>query len=82
MLKSSFIYDMTPEIKEEQSAAEAAVERWEEETLKKVTAKSPERKTSFEGVSLEPVKRLYTDADTENVSEIGFPGEFPYKTGF
>src|ERR671921_382065 len=72
---------MTPDIKEELSAAKAAVERWEEETLKKVTDKSPERKTSFEGVSLEPVERLYTEADTENVSEVGFPGEFPYKRG-
>ena len=72
---------MTPDIKEELSAAKAAVERWEEETLKKVTDKSPERKPSFEGVSLEPVNRLYTEADTENVSEVGFPGEFPYKRG-
>ena len=72
---------MTPDIKEEISAAKASVERWEQETLKNVTDKSPERKTSFEGVSLEPVNRLYTEADTENVSEIGFPGEFPYKRG-
>ena len=72
---------MTPDIKEELSAAKAAVERWEEETLKKVTDTSPERKASFEGVSLEPVERLYTEADTENISEIGFPGEFPYKRG-
>ncbi|MGI8812248.1 MAG: acyl-CoA mutase large subunit family protein [Pyrinomonadaceae bacterium] len=72
---------MTPEIKEELSASRGAVERWEEETLKKVTDKSPERKKAFEGVSLEQVERLYTEADTENVSEIGFPGEFPYKRG-
>src|SRR5215218_7619839 len=72
---------MTPDIKEEISAAKAAVERWEEETLKNVTDKSPERKQSFEGVSLEPVNRLYTEADTEDVSEVGFPGEFPYKRG-
>jgi methylmalonyl-CoA mutase, N-terminal domain len=51
--------------------------RWEEETLQKVLDKSPERKTSFEGVSLESVERLYT----EPVDEIGFPGEFPYKRG-
>src|SRR5687768_4199160 len=77
---------MTPEIKEavnqsKESAARAAVERWEEETVKKVTEKSPERKPSFEGVSLEPVNLLYTEADLENVGEIGFPGEFPYKRG-
>ena len=72
---------MTPEIKEELSVSKAAVERWENETLKKVTDKSPERKTSFEGVSLEPVNRLYTEADVENIGNIGFPGEFPYKRG-
>ena len=43
--------------------------------------KTAERKKSFEGVSLEPVERLYTEADTENIEEIGFPGEFPYKRG-
>src|SRR5829696_2273576 len=71
----------TTEAREAESAAKAAVERWEEETVKKVTDKSPERKKSFEGVSLEPVERLYTEADTEGMSEIGFPGEFPYKRG-
>ncbi|MDQ3491036.1 MAG: methylmalonyl-CoA mutase family protein [Acidobacteriota bacterium] len=72
---------MTPEIKEAQTASKAAVERWESETLKKVTDRSPERKPSFEGVSLEPVDRLYTAAVTENVGDIGFPGEYPYKRG-
>jgi methylmalonyl-CoA mutase, N-terminal domain len=49
--------------------------------LQKVLEKTQERKKSFEGVSLEPVERLYTEADTENIDEIGFPGEFPYKRG-
>src|SRR5207244_633234 len=61
--------------------AEADVERWEDETLRPVLAKTPERKSSFEGVSLEPVERLYTAADSGDISEIGFPGEFPYKRG-
>ncbi|MFN3330778.1 MAG: methylmalonyl-CoA mutase family protein, partial [Pyrinomonadaceae bacterium] len=55
--------------------------RWEEETLKPALEKMPERKEKFMGVSLEPVKRLYTEADLENVSEIGFPGEYPYRRG-
>ena len=71
----------TTETKKVTSAAQAEVERWQEETLSGVLKKTPERKRSFEGVSLEPVERLYTVADTENVSEIGFPGEFPYKRG-
>ncbi|HEX8247344.1 MAG TPA: methylmalonyl-CoA mutase family protein [Pyrinomonadaceae bacterium] len=71
------------EVKEALTPAQAAVERWEEESLKKVTDKTPERKARFEGVSLEPVERLYTEADTENIppEEIGFPGEFPYTRG-
>ncbi len=70
-----------PEVKEAITNAEQEKERWEAETLQKVVDKSPERKQSFEGVSLEPVERLYAEADAENLDEIGFPGEFPYKRG-
>jgi methylmalonyl-CoA mutase N-terminal domain/subunit len=70
-----------PEVKEVLSAKQTELERWERETLAKVLDKTPERKTSFEGVSLEPVERLYTEAATENQDEIGFPGEYPYKRG-
>ncbi|HEX8636969.1 MAG TPA: methylmalonyl-CoA mutase family protein, partial [Pyrinomonadaceae bacterium] len=69
------------ETKEALSEKQAEAKRWERETLQKVLDKSPERKKSFEGVSLEPVERLYTEAETENVDEIGFPGEYPYKRG-
>jgi methylmalonyl-CoA mutase N-terminal domain/subunit len=69
------------EAKEAISESQAEKERWEKETLQKVLDKTSERKKSFEGVSLEPVERLYTEADAENLSEIGFPGEFPYKRG-
>jgi methylmalonyl-CoA mutase N-terminal domain/subunit len=74
-----------PEIEEKiASEIESEVERWETETLNPVLNKIPERKKSFEGVSLEPVERLYTAADTENIDfkdDIAFPGEFPYKRG-
>jgi methylmalonyl-CoA mutase, N-terminal domain len=73
-----------PETKEVLSEKQAERARWEEETLNPVLEKKAERKKSFEGVSLEPVERLYTDADTENIdakNEIGFPGEFPYTRG-
>ena len=70
----------TVEAKSKVSEAAAAVERWEGDTLAKTLAKTPERKASFEGVSLEPVERLYTEADTED-GEVGFPGEYPYKRG-
>ncbi len=71
-----------PETKEKfASEAQAETNRWENETLQKVLSKTPERKEKFEGVSLESVERLYTEADTETVEEIGFPGEYPYKRG-
>jgi methylmalonyl-CoA mutase N-terminal domain/subunit len=73
-----------PETKESKSEKQAEAQRWEAETLNPVLEKKPERKKSFEGISLEPVERLYTEADTENINskeEIGFPGEFPYTRG-
>ena len=70
-----------PEVKEILSEKQTELERWETETLQKVLDKTPERKTSFEGISLEPVERLYTAADTESLDEVGFPGEYPYKRG-
>jgi methylmalonyl-CoA mutase N-terminal domain/subunit len=72
--------DMTREIKESATTAQHEKQRWEEETLKDALERTPERKRSFEGVSLEPVERLYTEADTEGI-EAGFPGEYPYKRG-
>ena len=73
-----------PDTKEVTSGEEAAVERWEQETLEPVLRKRPERKQRFETVSLEEVKRLYTPADTSEVNyerDISFPGEFPYTRG-
>lgn len=68
------------EIKEKLSNATEEKQRWEQETLQKVLDKTPERKKSFEGVSLEPVERLYTESEAEDL-EVGFPGEYPYKRG-
>src|SRR6185503_4998030 len=70
-----------PETKEVLSEKRIGVERWEKETLEPVLNKKAERKNTFEGVSLEPVERLYTEADTENLETEGFPGEFPYLRG-
>jgi methylmalonyl-CoA mutase N-terminal domain/subunit len=71
-------------VKTAESAAQEEKMRWEDETLQPVLERKAERKQSFEGVSLEPVERLYTSADTEDITakeEIGFPGEFPYTRG-
>jgi methylmalonyl-CoA mutase N-terminal domain/subunit len=73
-----------PETKESSSPAEVERERWEHETLKPALEKHPERKKSFQTVSLEEVEPLYTPADTANVEfdrDISFPGEFPYTRG-
>ena len=58
----------------------AETERWDKETLAPVLEKAPERRASFEGVSLVPVDRLYTAADSAT-ADVGFPGEYPYKRG-
>ena len=72
------------EVKEIASPEQAAVERWEDETLAPVLEKRPERKKAFETVSLDAVERLYTPADVLDVDfdrDISFPGEFPYTRG-
>ena len=73
-----------PETKEINSAADEAVERWEEKTLEPALTKHPERKKRFETVSLEEVNRLYTPADVAEQDfdkDISFPGDFPYTRG-
>ncbi len=72
-----------PETKEG-SPVEVEKERWEQETLEPALNKHPERKKSFQTVSLAEVDRLYTPADTEDLDfnrDISFPGEFPYTRG-
>src|SRR5215211_7232906 len=72
-----------PETKES-SPNEVERERWEQQTLEPALEKHPERKKSFQTVSLEEVERLYTPADTADVDftrDISFPGEFPYTRG-
>ena len=73
-----------PETKESSSPAEVERERWDQETLKPALDKVPERKKSFQTVSLEEVERLYTPADVADLDfdrDISFPGEFPYTRG-
>jgi methylmalonyl-CoA mutase, N-terminal domain len=72
------------ETKESSSPVEVEKERWENETLDPALAKRPERKNSFQTVSLKEVDRLYTPLDTEHLDfsrDISFPGEFPYTRG-
>src|SRR5262245_49706922 len=72
-----------PEAKES-SPSEIARENWEEQTLKPALEKHPERKQSFQTVSLEEVERLYTPEYTAALDfarDISFPGQFPYTRG-
>src|SRR6478672_10469574 len=72
------------ETKESSSPVEVEKERWEEQTLGPALSKHPERKKSFQTVSLAEVNRLYSPADIEDLDfsrDISFPGEFPYTRG-
>ncbi len=60
------------------------LERWEQETLQDSLDRFPERRSQFITTSSEPVKRLYTPADSqqkEYLEEIGFPGQYPFTRG-
>lgn len=62
----------------------AALQQWEETTLKESLEKRPERRTSFITTSSEPVNRLYTPldlADLDYQRDLGLPGQFPYTRG-
>jgi len=57
---------------------------WEKNTLKKVLNKHPERKNEFTTISDMHIERLYTPEDLIDIdylSNIGFPGEWPYTRG-
>ncbi len=57
--------------------------RWEEETVKPVTERYPERRETFETLSGIPLQRVYTPADVEvnYLRDVGFPGEYPFTRG-
>ena len=70
------------EIKEG-SSEQLAPDRWEEQDLKPARPRG-ERKTSFQTVSLEEVKRLYSSSDIADIdieNDLAFPGQFPYTRG-
>ncbi len=58
--------------------------QWEENTLKKVLERHPERKSEFKTISDMHIERLYTPEDLVGIDylrDIGFPGEWPYTRG-
>jgi methylmalonyl-CoA mutase N-terminal domain/subunit len=61
-----------------------ALEKWEETSLQKALASLPERRESFVTTSSEPINRLYTPLDVEDLdyaADLGLPGEYPYTRG-
>lgn len=57
---------------------------WEDNVLKKVLDKHPERKKDFKNLSKIRIENLYTPADTEGfdyLKDSGFPGDFPFTRG-
>jgi methylmalonyl-CoA mutase N-terminal domain/subunit len=58
--------------------------QWEDNTLKKVLVKHPERKKEFTTLSDIQINRLYTPEDSIGINymrDIGFPGKWPYTRG-
>ncbi len=57
--------------------------RWEEETLRLVTDRFPERKSEFHTLSRIPLERLMlpSDDDPSYAEKLGFPGEYPFTRG-
>ena len=57
---------------------------WEDGTLGKSMQRTPEPRPDFVTTSGVPINRLYTPvdlADTDYLSRIGFPGEYPFTRG-
>jgi len=62
---------------------ESDKKRWEEETLKPLLERYPERKSEFHTLSDIPVPRLLLpeDPDPDYAEKLGFPGEYPFTRG-
>src|SRR5512144_1705475 len=61
-----------------------AKEKWRETVLEKSIKQLPERQEQFFTTSSEPVERLYTPLDVEDLSylkDLGLPGEYPFTRG-
>ena len=62
---------------------ESERKRWEDETLRPVTDRFPERKPEFQTSSGIPLPRVLTppDDDPAYPEKLGFPGEYPFTRG-
>ncbi|MDO8969888.1 MAG: methylmalonyl-CoA mutase family protein, partial [Saprospiraceae bacterium] len=55
--------------------------KWEENTLRPVLNKFPERKKNFITASGNPISQIGLPKDRDYMSEQGFPGEYPFTRG-
>ena len=60
---------------------EARKRQWEEETLHPITDKYPERKSTFETTSNITVPNVALPDDSDYLTQLGFPGEYPFTRG-
>jgi len=70
--------------KSELEGMKHAKDKWEETTLQRTLARSPERREKFITASSEEIDRLYTPLDIAEMDynrDLGMPGEFPYTRG-
>jgi methylmalonyl-CoA mutase, N-terminal domain len=61
-----------------------AMDQWEETTLPKSLKGLPERQEQFITTSSEPIERVYTPLDVQDMDyleDLGLPGEYPYTRG-
>jgi methylmalonyl-CoA mutase N-terminal domain/subunit len=61
-----------------------ALENWKETTLKPSQTRLPENKKKFITTSSEPIERLYTPLDVEDLdylADLGLPGQYPFTRG-
>jgi methylmalonyl-CoA mutase N-terminal domain/subunit len=61
-----------------------ALEKWRQNSLQDTLARIPERQEQFITTSSEPIKRLYTPLDIDEMvylDDLGLPGEYPFTRG-
>ncbi len=66
------------------AALKDSFKNWQQVDLQKALSALPERRKNFITTSSEPVRRLYTPLDTENLDyerDLGHPGQYPYTRG-
>ena len=61
-----------------------ALEKWRQNSLQDTLARIPERQEEFITTSSEPIERLYTPLDVQDMvymDDLGLPGEYPFTRG-